>query len=185
LLSGKPLEAFAWSSYGEYLKPARLRPVWLRVDRLLGEKAIPKDSAAGRREFAPQTEARRGEDLAKEFKPIERGWCLGSQEFRRELLASAEGLLRAGHYGEERREAQEAKAMRLVREEMSREGWDQESLRQAGKGDERKVRLAARLRKETTMSLKWIAHHLEMGSWTHVSNLLVAKRKQESLKSED
>jgi hypothetical protein len=30
---------------------------------------------------------------------------------------------------------------------------------------ERKVRVAARLRKETTMSLKWIAQHLEMGSW--------------------
>ena len=111
--------------------------------------------------------------------------CMGSQEFRQELLASAEGLLRAGHYGEERREAQEAKAMRLLRAEMSRAGWDSEALRQAGKGDERKVRLAARLRKETTMSLKWIAHHLEMGSWTHVSNLLVAKRKQESLNSED
>jgi hypothetical protein len=44
-------------------------------------------------------------------------------------------------------------------------------------------RVAARLRKETTMSLKWIAQHLEMGSWTHVSNLLGARRKPESLKS--
>jgi hypothetical protein len=47
------------------------------------------------------------------------------------------------------------------------------------------VRLAARLRNETTMSLKWIAQHLAMGSWTHVSNLLGAKRKRESLKSEN
>jgi hypothetical protein len=28
-----------------------------------------------------------------------------------------------------------------------------------------------RLRKETTMGLKWIAQHLQMGSWTYVSNL--------------
>jgi hypothetical protein len=34
-------------------------------------------------------------------------------------------------------------------------------------------------------NLLWIAQHLEMGSWTRVSNLLGAKRKQESLKSED
>jgi hypothetical protein len=53
------------------------------------------------------------------------------------------------------------------------------------KGDERKVRLAARIRKQTTMSLKWIAQHLAMGSWTHVSNLLGARRKQQSLKSEN
>jgi hypothetical protein len=45
--------------------------------------------------------------------------------------------------------------------------------------------LAALLREETTMSLKWIAQHLEMGSWTHVSNLLGTKRKQDSLKSEN
>jgi hypothetical protein len=31
---------------------------------------------------------------------------------------------------------------------------------------------ARRLRQETTMSLKWIAQRLHMGSWTYVSNLL-------------
>jgi len=46
-------------------------------------------------------------------------------------------------------------------------------------------RLTARLRRETTLSLKWIAEQLAMGSWTHVSNLLGAERKRESLKSEN
>ena len=73
LKGGQPLEDFPWSSYGEYLKPARHRPVWLRVDRLLGEKSIPRDSTAGRRQFARLTEERRREDLTKEFKPVERG----------------------------------------------------------------------------------------------------------------
>jgi REP element-mobilizing transposase RayT len=181
----EPLEDFPWSSYGDYLRPPRQRPVWLWVDRLLGEKGIPKDSVAGRREFARLTEARRREDLADEFKPVERGWCLGSEEFRQELLASAAGRFRATHYGAERREAQESKALRWLREEMDRLGGDGRALRQAGKGDERKVRLAARIRKETTLSMKWIAQHLEMGSWTHVSNLLGDRKKQESLKSEN
>ena len=35
------------------------------------------------------------------------------------------------------------------------------------------------MRKETTMSLKWIAEQLEMGSGTHVSDLLVAQRRKE------
>ena len=34
------------------------------------------------------------------------------------------------------------------------------------------------------MRLKWIAQHLEMGSWTHISNLL-GTRKHESFKSEN
>src|SRR5271165_6935222 len=40
------------------------------------------------------------------------------------------------------------------------------------------------VRRETTRSLKWIAEHPAMGSWTHVSNLLNARRKRESLKSD-
>jgi hypothetical protein len=49
--------------------------------------------------------------------------------------------------------------------------------------DARKVGLAARLRKDTTMSLKWIAQRLEMISWTNVSNLRGGKREQERLKA--
>ena len=37
--------------------------------------------------------------------------------------------------------------------------------------------LARRLRQETTLSLKWIAQRLQMGSWTHLSNLLNDPRK--------
>ena len=28
-------------------------------------------------------------ELAEEFKPVERGWCVGSEAFRAELLAAA------------------------------------------------------------------------------------------------
>jgi len=40
------------------------------------------------------------------------------------------------------------------------------------KGHRAKVLLARRLRQETTLSLKWIAQRLHLGSWTCVSNLL-------------
>ena len=74
------------------------------MDRLLGKEGIRRDSAAGRREFARLTEQRRWADLAGEFKPVERGWCLGIEEFRQELLAAATGSLHATHYGTERGE---------------------------------------------------------------------------------
>jgi len=44
------------------------------------------------------------------------------------------------------------------------------------KGDKVKIAVAKRLRKETTMTLKWIASRLQMGSWTYVFNLLAANR---------
>lgn len=38
--------------------------------------------------------------------------------------------------------------------------------------DARKVQMARRLRAETTVTLKWIAEQLHMGTWTPVANLL-------------
>lgn len=62
-------------------------------------------------------------------------------------------------------------------EEMQRLSWTETDLRQRPKGDKGKVMAARRLRQETTMSLKWIAERLHLGSWTYVSNLLSEKRK--------
>jgi hypothetical protein len=42
----------------------------------------------------------------------------------------------------------------------------------AGPAQSRKVRMARRLRQETTMTLGWIAQRLHMDAWTDVSNLL-------------
>jgi hypothetical protein len=50
-------------------------------------------------------------------------------------------------------------------------GLTEEELPAMRKGDKVRVMLARRLRRETTMSLKWIARRLHMGSWTYVSNL--------------
>jgi putative transposase len=83
------LRDFAWSSWPEYLKPPEQRPRWLRVDRLLGELHIPKDSLAGREELEQHLEVRRAQEDGGELKHIRRGWCLGAETFRQELLKQA------------------------------------------------------------------------------------------------
>jgi len=178
IATASPLEGFAWSSYPAYLKPPGQRPQWLRVDRLLAEKGIGRDSAAGRREFSQQMERRRQENGA-EFDAVRRSWCFGSEEFRQELLAAAAERVGASHYGAERRESGEEKAGRIIREELQRGGLREEDLPGMRKGDKVKVSLARRLRRGTTMSLKWIARRLHMGSWTYVSNLLHEKPEHE------
>jgi len=172
------LEQFQWSSYPAYLHPSQ-RPSWMRVDRLLGEHGIPKDSPAGRRELARRMEKRRNEKQSfDQDRNLERGWYLGSEEFRRELIAAAQSRVGPNHYASRRQETQEQKAEGIVRDELKRIGWKEDDLRTNPKGSKAKVAIARRLRSETTMTLKHIALRLGMGSWTYVSNLLSADKRR-------
>ena len=66
-----------------------------------------------------------------------------------------------------------------MREELSRRGWEEGELGRRRKRDPDKVAIAWRLGQQSTMTLKWIAQRLKMGAWTHVSNCLVQKRKEQ------
>ena len=99
------------------------RPPWLRTDRLLGEWAIPRDSVAARQQFALHLEARRKAEQTGDLSALPRGWCLGSEQFRQELVLQ-------------------------------------------------KLKIAARLRAETTVTLKWITGRLSMGVPGYVSGCL-------------
>jgi REP element-mobilizing transposase RayT len=170
------LREYAWSSYPAYLQPATRRWPWLRVDRLLGDMGLPRDSAAGRREFARQTEQRRRQEGDEaQWRGIRRGWFFGDEALKAELLAQASEKVGAQHYGADRQESGEAKAERVALEELAKLGWTEADLAQRRKGDPGKVRIARRLRRETMMTLAWIAGRLRMGAWTYVSNLLRAE----------
>ncbi len=54
---------------------------------MLGEWGTPEDRPAGRRRLERALEERRGAEEGEEFKPIRRGWWLGEEKFREELLA--------------------------------------------------------------------------------------------------
>ena len=51
-------------------------------------------------------------------------------------------------------------------------------------GDPQKVKLAGPLRREPTLSLKWIAQRLPMGSWTCVANLLKEESRHRCVNSD-
>jgi putative transposase len=177
LRAEEPLRRYRWSSFPEYLKPPAQRPDWLRVDRVLGESGIPRDSAAGRRAFERIMEDRRRQSEDKSFNPIRRGWCFGDEAFRQELLDKVSSQAGPHHYGEELRESAAAKAERIVAEELRRRGWAERELSLRRKGDPGKVAIAERLRRETTMTLAWIAHRLQMGTKTHLAHLLYRRRR--------
>jgi hypothetical protein len=51
-----------------------------------------------------------------------------------------------------------------MREELQRLGWKEADLAGHRKSDPDKLALAARLRRETTLSIKWIAARVRLGS---------------------
>jgi len=150
---------------GAYLAAPEHRPGWVRVDRLLGEHGIQEDSAAGRQEFERHMEARRLEEADEEaLKPLRRGWCLGSEEFRQKMLGLMDGKLGDHHSGELRRETAEQKANRIICEELLSRGWKESDLTARSRSDRGKLAIAARLRGETTLPIKWIAARVHIGT---------------------
>jgi len=140
------------------------RPKWLRTDRLRGEHGIRQDSPAGWQEFERHLERRRLEELnEKALEEFRRGWCLGSEAFRRESLQQMQGQVGENHPGQTRFGTAQAKAERIVTEGLARLGWNPQELAARRKGDPGKLALAARLRQETTLSVKEIAQRLHLG----------------------
>jgi hypothetical protein len=94
-------------------------------------------------------------------------------------LAAVNAQAGAWHYGEELRESAEAKAERIVAEELKRRRWEAGTLAARRKGDAGKIAMARRLREETTMTLAWIAGRLRMGTKTHLAHLLYWQKREQ------
>ena len=168
----QPLSDYRWSSYREYLRPPGKRPGWLRVDRLLGELGIGRDDAVGRRRFAEATEERRRRDEPGEWKSVRKGWFLGAAGLKEQLLKQMGTELGRHHGGPEKRETDAQKAERIVGSELRKRHWTEQDLKERRKTDATKVKLALRLRRETVMTLDWIAQRLHMGCRDTLANCL-------------
>ena len=145
---------------------------WLRVDRVLGEMGIGKADAAGRQQYAQAMEERRGKDEPGEWKGVRRGWFLGGAQLKEQVLERMSCQVGEHHGGEEKQETDEQKAERLVQEELRKGRWTEQELGKRRKTDGAKVKMAARLRAETVMTLDWIAGRLQMGCRHTVANCL-------------
>lgn len=64
----------------------------------------------------------------QELEALRRGWCLGSEPFRQEMLERMDGKLGENHSGELHRETAERRANRILAEELCRRGWTESDL---------------------------------------------------------
>ena len=66
--------------------------------------------------------------------------------------------------GELRRESAEVRAERIMAEDVERLGWTEVQLRERRKRNAAELPLVVRLRRETTLTVGWIANRLNMGT---------------------
>ena len=185
--SSKSLLDYRWSSLtGAYLCSPRKRPKWVDV-----ETAFPlfglKDSAAGRRRFLERLELTVEEESARRCgartpegqslqSTLRRGWYFGSQAFRARLLAllartDANVRPNQGQHYEAAvliRDAAEQKAERIFILELCAADLTEKGLRERPRSEALKWKIARTMRAETTVSLGWIAHRLDLGSASNV-----------------
>jgi len=166
---GKMLEDFEWSSYPQYLKLPRGRAKWLRVDRLMGELGIFRDNGNGRRQFREYMKTRcREENHSEEalWSRIRRGWRFGAEDFLERLLelGAAPNADPSIHGGGAVAETMEEKAKQLIGVYLKKRNIKLEKLRGKPKGDKMKTQLAEELRRQTTMTVAWIAQELNAGA---------------------
>jgi hypothetical protein len=113
----------------------------------------------------------------EELKPLRRGWCLGSEPFRQEMLERMDGKLGESHSGELHRETAEQKANGILAEELSRRGWTESDLAARRRNDPGKLAIAVRLRNETTLPVKWIAARVHIGTTKGAKSMLHRSRR--------
>jgi hypothetical protein len=111
------------------------------------------------------------------LKPLRRGWCLGSEQFRQEMLERMDGKLGESHSGELHRETAEQKANRILAEELSRRGWTESDLAARRRSDPGKLAIAVRLRNETTLPVKWFAGRVQIGTAKGAKSVLHRSRR--------
>ena len=174
------LACYPWSSLPAYRRGKG--PPWLVCDRVLAAFELAKDGR-GQRAYVAYLEQRAKENGGNlsdaAMAALRRGWYLGDESFRDQLL----GLLKLGsrqlkkkgsHAAAPVKSHGEGEAERMVvlgLKELSLVD-DSGQMLPTRKGDPRKVALAAVIKTHTHVSNEWLANRLAMGHNRSVSRLI-------------
>lgn len=170
------LEDYRWSSYPAYVGKTG-RPDWLCAVRMLDGLGLA-DTAAGRRKYAEYVAARVAEvrhadkpwEADGAWRQIRRGWHVGGEGFRREMLdrvgRALEAGRRASYAGDEVREHGEACAEKWIAKGLAALGLADSDLANLRMNGPEKYALAWLVRRHTGARPAWIKSRLKMGTAT-------------------
>lgn len=163
-----------------FLSRPHLRPPFLNVETSLMAAGNLEDRASGWDAYFTFLAGEAGSAFAvpsTEFAGLSRGWAIGSDDFRRQLIRDydLEATSRAWETSgaQEVREAKWEMALDCVLRSLGRSAAD---LQHGRKGADWKVAVAAHLKRTTQAGNRWIAQRLNMGSPVAVSQYVSQAR---------
>jgi REP element-mobilizing transposase RayT len=167
------LTEFRWSSYPLYFDRSK-RPDWLYVDRVLGSYQL-QDDRRGQHEFGRMMRGRvlevylreQPHEVDEQWKHIRRGWCLGDEDFRREMEEKVDERIsrydRRSYLGDAACSHDALEAERLLGFGLNALGVTGDMLTDLKKNDLRKRVVAWLVRNNTSVRNDWICDRLAMG----------------------
>jgi hypothetical protein len=170
------LKAYRWSSYPWYV--ARNCPAWLCREKVMGSLNLQPGQSRGYEAYIEGRVLELGikagrKELEKKWEALRRGWYLGDEGFlarlKNWLARATRGRQRHSHSGAARSAHDEHEASRLLQLGMKELGLPAADLVKLRKNAPEKVVLAWWLRRQTTVSLSWVAKRLHMGHYTSVT----------------
>ena len=190
LVTAAQLAAHPWSSLKDYLLPTHGRRGWIRAEEGLAHMGYDGADCGERVRYLEHLE-----DIAVRFggraplpdigrtlhSTLRRGWYLGGEAFRGEMIAAREDGGSAPADGGRARTA--AMAQKILAAGLALGGLTYESLDNLGKSDWRKRAIGRAIRLRTTVPTEWIASNLKMGVSSRVAALVARDPDPSSGKS--
>lgn len=167
------LSDYGFGSYRWLWSKAKDRPEHLEVRMFLEGAGNLRDTPKGHRDYANYLAWLVEDEPARkemQFEKMSKGWALGSDAFRRELIKDEQELLAQIELGvSDARELREAAWECTVRTCMNALGETESGVTSAKKAADWKVAIAAKLKTEQLCRNGWISKRLNMGADAAIS----------------
>jgi putative transposase len=179
LLKKRPvrLEDFAWSSYPAFVGKAK-RPAWLETRRVLASCGLTRQGYRQYMQRRVQEVLGGNKALAEEWKAVRRGWVLGGEGFRENMLVrigkQMESRKRESYSGEEVKGHDRRRAEELLQKGLQLLKVEQGELKGWKTTDERKQALTWLIRSSTLVDSGWICEQLGLGHRSNISRAVRA-----------
>ena len=166
------LPRYRWTSLA-WLQQAARRPTWYDPRSFLRHAGELADRPTGYARYLAYLEWLAEDEPTRKrqcFDRMSRGWAIGTENFTRALALEHRELAGRGLcLAADVRALHESEWSECLGRELDRIGRRPEELRETGKSAPWKLRLAVKLKAETTVTNRWLSTHLHLDALHEVS----------------
>lgn len=183
------LKNFYWSSYPSFIGNAPM-PEWLESKRVYVAHGLIGNAKEVRRIYAGLMEMRTSEilcgeiseKLEEEWKELRRGWYVGGDLFRDELMEKADlcvqGYKRESYRHEGMRRHDESEALRLMGQAIKNLQTSLDDIRGRKQSDPIKQAVAWWVKSRSVVGDAWLSEKLNMGARSNIHRAVARYRKE-------